>query len=117
MGTFQQILQNHATPLAAGGQRKMVAVLRLLPALQLQRILQFMPNGYGYPQGQWSGSTTTTPPSTYEIGDPGPSCVGKVFYITDGGLHGLEAAPPSWYDPYADSPDPELVWISGDPYR
>ncbi len=68
-----------------------------------------------YPQWTVAGSTTTTPPSTYAIGDPGPSCVGKVFYITDGGLHGLEAAPPSWYDPYADSPDPELVWISGDP--
>ena len=29
----------------------------------------------------------------YAIGDIGPSGVGKVFYITDGGLHGLEAAP------------------------
>ena len=30
---------------------------------------------------------------TYAIGDTGPSGVGLVFYITDGGLHGLEAAP------------------------
>lgn len=30
---------------------------------------------------------------TYAIGDTGPSGVGIVFYITDGGLHGLEAAP------------------------
>jgi len=30
---------------------------------------------------------------TYAIGDTGPSGAGKVFYITDGGLHGLEAAP------------------------
>lgn len=30
---------------------------------------------------------------TYAIGDIGPSGVGIVFYITDGGLHGLEAAP------------------------
>lgn len=30
---------------------------------------------------------------TYEIGDIGPSGVGIVFYVTDGGLHGLEAAP------------------------
>ena len=30
---------------------------------------------------------------SYAIGDIGPSGVGKVFYITDGGLHGLEAAP------------------------
>jgi hypothetical protein len=31
--------------------------------------------------------------ATYAIGDTGPSGVGKVFYITCGGLHGLEAAP------------------------
>jgi len=30
---------------------------------------------------------------TYAIGDTGPSGVGIVFYITDGGLHGLEMAP------------------------
>ena len=29
----------------------------------------------------------------YEIGDTGPSGVGIVFYVTDGGLHGLEVAP------------------------
>ena len=29
---------------------------------------------------------------TYEIGDTGPAG-GIVFYVTDGGLHGLEAAP------------------------
>ena len=32
-------------------------------------------------------------PVTYAIGDIGPSGVGIVFYITDGGIHGLEAAP------------------------
>ena len=58
------------------------------------------------------GGTTQ---STYAIGDPGPSCVGKVFYITDGGAHGLEAAPPGWYDWYSADADPSLVWISGDP--
>lgn len=31
--------------------------------------------------------------TTYAIGDTGPSGVGIVFYITDGGLHGLETAP------------------------
>ncbi len=31
--------------------------------------------------------------AVYAIGDTGPSGVGIVFYITDGGLHGLEAAP------------------------
>ncbi len=30
---------------------------------------------------------------TYAIGDIGPSGVGIVFYVTDGGLHGLEVAP------------------------
>ena len=30
---------------------------------------------------------------TYDIGDTGPSGVGIVFYVSDGGLHGLEAAP------------------------
>ena len=29
----------------------------------------------------------------YSIGDTGPSGVGIVFYVTDGGLHGLEVAP------------------------
>jgi hypothetical protein len=31
--------------------------------------------------------------TTYAIGDTGPSGVGIVFYVTDGGIHGLEAAP------------------------
>ncbi|MBP8084514.1 MAG: hypothetical protein KAZ87_15050 [Spirochaetes bacterium] len=34
-----------------------------------------------------------SPAVTYAIGDTGPSGVGFVFYITDGGLHGLEVAP------------------------
>lgn len=29
----------------------------------------------------------------YAIGDTGPSGVGIVFYVTDGGLHGMEVAP------------------------
>ena len=33
------------------------------------------------------------PPVTYAIGDTGPSGVGIVFYVTDGGLHGLEVSP------------------------
>lgn len=40
-----------------------------------------------------SGSNDGTESTTYAIGDFGPSGVGKVFYITDGGVHGLEAAP------------------------
>ncbi|MDX9801084.1 MAG: DUF1566 domain-containing protein [Spirochaetia bacterium] len=32
-------------------------------------------------------------PAKYAIGDKGPSGVGIVFYVTDGGLHGLEVAP------------------------
>jgi len=34
-----------------------------------------------------------SPAVTYAIGDTGPSGVGIVFYITDGGLHGMEVAP------------------------
>jgi hypothetical protein len=39
------------------------------------------------------GSISSGGVTTYAIGDTGPSGVGKVFYVTDGGLHGLEAAP------------------------
>ena len=46
-------------------------------------------------------------PSTYAIGDTGPSDIGIVFYITDGGSHGLEAAPPLWN---GGSEDPKSVW-------
>jgi uncharacterized repeat protein (TIGR02543 family) len=68
-----------------------------------------------YAQWTWAGGT---PQSTYAIGDPGPSCVGKVFYIDGGGssgTHGLEAAPSGWYDWYSADADPSLYWISGDP--
>ena len=37
-----------------------------------------------------------TEAQTYAIGDTGPSGVGIVFYIADGGRHGLEAAPSGW---------------------
>jgi hypothetical protein len=52
----------------------------------------------GCPQGGSSGGGggskhDETPAKLYAIGDTGPSGVGIVFYITDGGLHGLEAAP------------------------
>lgn len=47
-----------------------------------------------------SGEVVAIFPATeaqiYEIGDIGPSGVGIVFYVTDGGRHGLEAAPPGW---------------------
>lgn len=36
-------------------------------------------------------------PRTYAIGDTGPAG-GIVFYVTDGGLHGLEAAPEDQYN-------------------
>lgn len=38
----------------------------------------------------------------YAIGDIGPSGVGIVFYTTDKGSHGLEAAPHTWYSPAGD---------------
>ncbi len=43
----------------------------------------------------------------YIIGDTGPSGVGKVFYVTDDRLHGLEAAPMQWNGGIA---DPEVTW-------
>ena len=51
------------------------------------------------------GGTGEVSSKTYAIGETGPSGVGIVFYITDGGLHGLEAAP---YDQITST-----VWISG----
>ena len=41
------------------------------------------------PDGGSGGDGATV---TYEIGDNGPSGVGIVFYVSDGGLHGLEVA-------------------------
>src|SRR5574344_3034623 len=43
--------------------------------------------------GSNPGGGGSNPAVTYAIGDTGPSGVGIVFYITDGGLHGLEVAP------------------------
>ncbi len=42
----------------------------------------------------------------YKIGDKGPGG-GIVFYITDGGAHGLEAAPPKWK---GTPEDPKTQW-------
>ncbi len=57
-----------------------------------------------------SGDGNSLSSTTYAIGDTGPSGVGIVFYITEGGLHGLEAAPSLWN---GGSEDPESVWIDG----
>ena len=67
-----------------------------------------------YAKWAWDYPSTTYPLRTapFEIGDYGPSCVGKVFYITDSGLHGLEAAPPNWYEA---GEGPADSWIYGDP--
>ncbi|MDZ7794870.1 MAG: hypothetical protein U5P10_14620 [Spirochaetia bacterium] len=46
----------------------------------------------------------------YQVGDIGPSGVGKVFLVTDGGFHGLEVAPNTWHD---GSSDPTSVWVEG----
>lgn len=56
------------------------------------------------------GGDGGTPAKTYAIGDTGPSGVGIVFYISNGGLHGLEAAPSLWNGGAA---DPTLAWITG----
>ena len=59
-------------------------------------------------------------PATYEIGDRGPSCVGKIFYIEQAadGTYGWEMAPPDWYlapERPDQSADPSFVWIKGTP--
>ena len=53
-----------------------------------------------------TGGGGSNPAVTYAIGDTGPSGVGIVFYITDGGLHGLEVAPVDQ--------STSQVWIKGD---
>ncbi|PKL39250.1 MAG: DUF1566 domain-containing protein [Spirochaetae bacterium HGW-Spirochaetae-1] len=47
--------------------------------------VSFLPSCFSDDAGNSNGKT-------YAIGDIGPSGAGIVFYITDGGLHGLEAA-------------------------
>ena len=47
----------------------------------------------------------SNPAVTYAIGDTGPSGVGIVFYVTDGGLHGLEVA--------QSDQSTSQVWIEG----
>ena len=53
-----------------------------------------------------TGGGGSNPAVTYAIGDTGPSGVGIVFYVTDGGLHGLEVAP-------VDQSTSRVVWIEG----
>ncbi len=67
-----------------------------------------------YANWTWNYPSTSYPliSPPLEIGDYGPSCVGKVFYITNGGAHGLEAAPPNWYE---GGEGPKVAWIYGDP--
>ena len=52
-----------------------------------------------------TGGGGSNPTVIYAIGDTGPSGVGIVFYVTDGGLHGLEAAP--------SDQSTSQVWIEG----
>jgi len=70
-----------------------------------------------YAKWTWNPSAA---PTTFAIGDRGPSCVGKVFYIDEGSgdAHGLEMAPPDWYlspDRPTQNTDPESPWITGTP--
>jgi len=66
-----------------------------------------------YANWAWDYPSATYPLLTppFEVGDYGSSCVGKVFYVTDGGLHGLEAAPPNWYE---GGEAKAIAWIYGD---
>ena len=57
-----------------------------------------------------SGSSTPDDGKLYAMADIGPSGIGIVFYITEGGLHGLEAAPSLWS---GGMEDPKSVWIEG----
>lgn len=68
-----------------------------------------------YAKWTWS---PLPPPATYAIGDRGPSCVGKIFYIENAldGTYGWEMAPPDWYlssDHPSQATDPYAVWIDG----
>lgn len=69
-----------------------------------------------YANWTWAYPSTAYPLITppLEIGDYGPSCIGKVFYITNGGLHGLEVAPSNWYE---GGEGPSVAWIYGDPAK
>lgn len=49
---------------------------------------------------------TGTSTHVYAVGDLGPSGVGRVFHVTDGGLHGLEVAPATW----SGGADPAMAW-------
>jgi Protein of unknown function (DUF1566) len=66
----------------------------------------------GKNNGSASNGTSSSSPSvkTYALGDTGPSGAGIVFYITNGGLNGLEAALLGWN---GGSADPALAWITG----
>lgn len=55
--------------------------------------------------GSGRNSNNIDPAILYSIGETGPSGVGIVFYVTDGGLHGLEVAP---------SDQANSLWIEGD---
>ncbi len=64
----------------------------------------------------FTGSTSVTASVTvfakwggkiYAVGDTGPSGVGRVFYISNGGVNGLEVAPSTWN---GGSYDPTSVW-------
>jgi hypothetical protein len=50
--------------------------------------------------GSGGGSDSSSGSGSYAIGDTGPAG-GKVFYIIDGGSHGLEAAPVDQVVPFA----------------
>jgi hypothetical protein len=47
------------------------------------------------------------PERLYNVGDIGPSSVGTVFYVSNGGVHGLEAAGSGWYNGFD---DPMVAW-------
>ena len=70
--------------------------------MKVQAVILFVLGAFAFSGCDIGGGGGAT---TYAIGDFGPSGVGIVFYITDGGLHGLEAAP--------EDQSASQVWIEG----
>lgn len=65
------------------------------------------PAGFTFTPASKTVAVNVNTSKTYSIGDTGPSGVGKVFYVTNEGLSGLEAAPNTWN---GGTSDPMLQW-------
>lgn len=75
------MMKNHRSPRLGAG----------IAALSILLLTAACDSGTSGTSG--SGETGGTVVSGYAIGDIGPSGVGLVFYVSDGGEHGMEVAP------------------------